>query len=39
MIALGFHVRQILQPLVTPPCLRNLVESPVRHAELEQEDH
>ena len=28
-----------LQPSGTLPCLQNLVASPVRHAELGQEDH
>ena len=38
LIVLEFRIRQILQPAETPPLLRNLVVSPVRHAELEQED-
>ena len=38
LIALDFLVRQILQPAGTPPFLRNLVVSPVHHAEFEQED-
>ena len=32
------RIRQILQPAGTSPFLRNLAVSPVRHAELEQED-
>ena len=39
VIALEFLIKQILQPAGTPPFLQNLVASPVRHAELEQEDH
>ena len=35
LIALEFPIRQILQPAGTPLFLA----SPVRHAELEQEDH
>ena len=38
-IALEFLIKQILQPAGTPPFLQNLVASPVRHAELEHEDH
>ena len=35
----SFHLTsQILQPTGTPSFHRNLVVSPVRHAELEQED-
>ena len=34
-----FLIKQILQPAGTPPFLQNLVASPVRHAELEHEDH
>ena len=34
-----FLIEQILQPAGTPPFLENLVASPVRHAELEHEDH
>ena len=36
LIALKFLIRQILPPAETLPFLRNLVTSPVRHAELEQ---
>ena len=39
VIALEFLIKQILQPVGTPPFLQNLVASPVRHAELEHEDH
>ena len=40
VIALEFLIKQILQPAGTPPFLQNLVaSSPVRHAELEHEDH
>ena len=39
VIALEFLIKQILQPAGTLPFLQNLVMSPVRHAELEQEDH
>ena len=39
VIALEFLITQILQPAGTPPFLQNLVASPVRHAELEHEDH
>ena len=39
VIALEFLIKQILQPSETPPFLQNLVASPVRHAELEHEDH
>ena len=39
VIALEFLTKQILQPAGTPPFLQNLVASPVRHAELEYEDH
>ena len=39
VIALEFLIKQILQPAETPPFLQNLVASPVRHAELEHEDH
>ena len=39
VIALEFLIKQILQPAGTPPFLQNLVASPVRHAELEHEDH
>ena len=44
VIALEFLIKQILQPAGTPPFLllqkkRSLVASPVRHAELEHEDH
>ena len=39
LIALEFLIRQILQNAGTPPFLLNLVASPVRHAELEQEDY
>ena len=39
LIALEFLIRQILQSAGTPPFLRNLVASPARHTELEQEDH
>ena len=38
-IALECRMRQILQPAGAPKFLRNLVASPVRHAQLEQEDH
>ena len=38
VIAPEFLIKQILQPAGTPPFLQNLVASPVRHAELEQED-
>ena len=34
LIALEFHIRQILQPAGTPPFLRNLVASPVRTLNL-----
>ena len=36
LIALEFLIKQ---PARTPPFLRNLVASPVRHAELEHDDH
>ena len=39
VIALESLIKQILQPAGTPPFLQNLVASPVRHAELEHEDH
>ena len=39
VIALEFLIKQILQPAGTPPFLQNLVASPVRHAELEHDDH
>ena len=39
VIAPEFLIKQILQPGGTPPFLQNLVASPVRHAELEHEDH
>ena len=39
VIALEFLIKQILQPAGTPPFLQNLVASPVRHSELEHEDH
>ena len=39
VIALEFLIKQIFQPAGTPPFLQNLVASPVRHAELEHEDH
>ena len=39
VIALEFLIKQILQPAGTPLFLQNLVASPVRHAELEHEDH
>ena len=39
VIALEFLIKQVLQPAGTPPFLQNLVASPVRHAELEHEDH
>ena len=39
VIAVEFLIKQILQPAGTPPFLKNLVASPVRHAELEHEDH
>ena len=39
VIALEFLIKQILQPAGTPPFLQSLVASPVRHAELEHEDH
>ena len=39
VIALEFLIKQILQPAGTPTFLQNLVASPVRHAEIEQEDH
>ena len=39
VIALEFLIKQVLQPAGTPPCLQNLVASPVRHAELDHEDH
>ena len=39
VIALKFLIKQILQPAGTPLFLQNLVASPVRHAELEHEDH
>ena len=39
VIALVFLIKQILQPAETLPFLQNLVASPVRHAELEHEDH
>ena len=39
VIAPEFLIKQILQPAGTPPFLQNLVASPVRHAELEHEDH
>ena len=39
VIALEFLIKQILQPAGTPPFLKNLVASPVRHAEFEHEDH
>ena len=39
VIAPEFLIKQILQPSGTPPFLQNLVASPVRHAELEHEDH
>ena len=39
VIAQEFLMKQILQPAGTPPFLQNLVASPVRHAELEHEDH
>ena len=38
LIAQEFRIRQILQPAGTPPFHRNLILSPVRDAELEQED-
>ena len=39
VIAPEILIKQILQPAGTPPFLQNLVASPVRHAELEHEDH
>ena len=39
VIALEFLIKQLLQPARTPPFLQNLVASPVRHAEVEHEDH
>ena len=39
VIALEFLIKQVLQPGGTPPFLQNLVSIPVRHAELEHEDH
>ena len=39
VIALEFLIKQVLQPAGTPPFLQDLVASPVRHAELEHEDH
>ena len=39
VIALEFLIKQILQAAGTQPFLRNVVASPVRHAELEQEDY
>ena len=39
VITLEFLIKQIRQPAGTPPFLQNLVASPVRHADLEQEDH
>ena len=39
VIAPEFLIKQILQPAVTPPFLQNLLASPLRHAELEHEDH
>ena len=39
VIAPEFLIKQILQPAGTPPFRQNLVASPVRHAELEHEDH
>ena len=39
VIAPEFLIKQILQPAGTPPFLQNWVASPVRHAELEHEDH
>ena len=39
VIAPEFLIKQILQPAATPPFLQNLVASPLRHAELEHEDH
>ena len=39
VIALEFLIKQVLQPVGTPPFLQNLVSIPVRHAELEHEDH
>ena len=39
VIAPEFLIKQILQPAATPPFLQNLVASPLRHAELEDEDH
>ena len=39
VIAPEFLIKQILQPAGTPPFPQNLVASPVRHAELEREDH
>ena len=39
VITLEFLIKQIRQPAGTPPFLQNLVASPVRHADLKQEDH
>ena len=39
VITLEFLLKQILQPAGTQQFLQNLVASPVRHAELEHEDH
>ena len=39
VIAPEFLIKQILQPAATPPFFQNLVDSPVRHAELEHEDN
>ena len=39
VIALAFLIKKVLQPGGTPPFLQNLVSRPVRHAELEHEDH
>ena len=39
VIALEFLIKQVHQPAGTPPFLQNLLASPVRHAELENEDH
>ena len=39
LIALEFLIREVLQAAGTPPFLQNLVASPARHAELEEEYH
>ena len=39
VIALEYLIKQIVQPAGTPPFLQNLVAPPVRHAELEHQDH